>query len=549
MKYTMGMSMHNNFLEEPHQRNEGQDKLLTLLKKFDERCEKFNITYYLGGGTALGAIRHKGFLPWDDDVDLYITRKEYRKLCRIQKEFFSDDFVLANNENFSRYRNPYARCIDTSSTAVTLTRLADDAPKGQFLELFILDPIPIDEDEKNAWLTLFWVYCELLCLTYRNATEKNEKWIDFNLYDKYLNLCDEIGREHVLRNLEEKLFSIEEENANDYILSWGGEFFIYPINAFGKPRRVEFEKTLLPVANKAEYIFRIAFGDDWTIIPQNENQIQHNVKLDMQHSYLEYMESADEFENLWALYPERKKASLEMFRSEMELVKLSQMRMTDSLRRYFENRNMAMVLMKLEREENYQKMLEALSPWLDAQFSDLFRRWNRYLDIGDEYLEQILTALLNTGDFKRFSKILDWTKGLKQSESPKLSEYREFATAIRNANSYMDVEDFQSAKEELERIVTKDWTGNQECYHLAYVRWCVGTYEVNDLNTMLQRITYLQENYPKQLEFLFYRGLVEYLLGEKDLAMNHLGAFYKNSRNGMMRLTIRELIERDGEIA
>ena len=544
-----GKSMHNSFLEKPHQRNEGQDKLLELLKKFDERCEEFNITYYLGVGTALGAIRHKGFLPWDDDVDLYITRREYQKLCSVQKAFFSDDFVLANNENFSRYRNPYARCIDTSSTAVTLTRLADDAPKGQFLELFILDPIPTDAEEKNSWLTLFLIYCELLCFTYRNASEKNGKWIDFDLYDKYLKRCDKIGREQVLHELEETLFSIEEENAEDYILSWGGEFFIYPIQAFGKPRRVEFEKTLLPVASKAENIFRIAFGDDWAIIPQNENQIQHNVKLDMNHSYLEYMESEDEFENLWPLYPERKRAALAMFHSEMDLVKMFQMRMTNSLKHYFESKNAISVLMELEREEKYNEMLEILNPWLDAQFSDLFRRWNRYLDVGDEYLERILFALLSTGDFKRFSKILDLTKDLKQAESSRISEYRAFAAAIRNANAYMDVKDFQSAKKELECAAMYGYAVDQECYRLADIRWCVETHEVQDLSALLQRVINLQDEYPQQSDFVFYRGRVEYLLGDTDSAMKHLEEFYKNSRNGMMRLAIREMIEEDGEIA
>ena len=111
--------------------SECQDKLLTLLKKFDQRCSEFGITYYLGGGTALGAVRHEGFLPWDDDVDLYITRREYLKLCAVQDQFFTEDFVLANNENFVRYRNPYARCIDVNSTAITKTRMVDDAPKGQ----------------------------------------------------------------------------------------------------------------------------------------------------------------------------------------------------------------------------------------------------------------------------------------------------------------------------------------------------------------------------------------------------------------------------------
>ena len=69
------------------------------------------------------------------------------------------------------------------------------------------------------------------------------------------------------------------------------------------------------------------------------------------------------------------------------------------------------------------------------------------------------------------------------------------------------------------------------------------------MSALLQRVINLQDEYPQQSDFVFYRGRVEYLLGDTDSAMKHLEEFYKNSRNGMMRLAIREMIEEDGEIA
>ena len=54
-----------------------QEHLLTLLKEIDQICRRNNIPYYLAGGTLIGALRHKGFLPWDDDADLYMTREGF----------------------------------------------------------------------------------------------------------------------------------------------------------------------------------------------------------------------------------------------------------------------------------------------------------------------------------------------------------------------------------------------------------------------------------------------------------------------------------------
>lgn len=60
--------------------NSLQKKLYVMLNDFDEICKRNNITYYLAGGSALGAIRNNGYLPWDDDLDVYITRDNWEKL-------------------------------------------------------------------------------------------------------------------------------------------------------------------------------------------------------------------------------------------------------------------------------------------------------------------------------------------------------------------------------------------------------------------------------------------------------------------------------------
>jgi len=94
-----------------------QENLLILLKEIDEICKKHNIIYYLAGGTALGAVRNAGFLPWDDDIDIYITRDNWKKFESIIDEELKPDREIACVERNDLYRNPIPRYIDKNTTS------------------------------------------------------------------------------------------------------------------------------------------------------------------------------------------------------------------------------------------------------------------------------------------------------------------------------------------------------------------------------------------------------------------------------------------------
>lgn len=76
-----------------------QEYVLEITKDFVQVCEKYNLEYSLSGGSILGAIRHKGFIPWDDDIDLNITRDSYNKLIKIFEEELGDNYYLQTPKN------------------------------------------------------------------------------------------------------------------------------------------------------------------------------------------------------------------------------------------------------------------------------------------------------------------------------------------------------------------------------------------------------------------------------------------------------------------
>jgi lipopolysaccharide cholinephosphotransferase len=117
-----------------------QLRMLEILDFVDSVCQRHNIQYWLGAGTLLGAVRHKGFIPWDDDLDIELTRSDYKKLIRILKKEMSSKYVLQTHRTDRNYVFPVAKLRDTASHITELNN-ADRNYKyrGVYIDIFFLD--------------------------------------------------------------------------------------------------------------------------------------------------------------------------------------------------------------------------------------------------------------------------------------------------------------------------------------------------------------------------------------------------------------------------
>lgn len=111
---------------------------ITMLKEFDYFCRKHNITYYLAYGTLLGAIRHKGYIPWDDDIDVMVPRDQ---IDRLKNLFKSERYKLIDVDNAVSHYFPFPRLIDTwtfSKKGIKATSC------GVNIDVYIIDAMPDD---------------------------------------------------------------------------------------------------------------------------------------------------------------------------------------------------------------------------------------------------------------------------------------------------------------------------------------------------------------------------------------------------------------------
>ena len=145
---------------------------LEILIELDRICKKHNIKYSLTGGTLLGAIRHNGFIPWDDDIDIDMTRKDYNKFREIQKtELDSKRFYLDCIETKENCGMLYAKLKRKDSIYIESSSNRDEKEQNIWIDIF-----PIDNISNNKLIRkylIYKVYCLKIILMYKYGYIKN----------------------------------------------------------------------------------------------------------------------------------------------------------------------------------------------------------------------------------------------------------------------------------------------------------------------------------------------------------------------------------------
>ena len=140
--------------------------LLTyILSEFDRVCEEIGVTYALYGGSAIGAVRHGGFIPWDDDIDVFMIREDYERFLREAPALLSEGFRIDNQANVPRYHLLFSKLGLEGTVFRSQGEVNPDYTPPIFLDIFPLDTVPDDEKRFRSMCRRTWWWGRLLFLS------------------------------------------------------------------------------------------------------------------------------------------------------------------------------------------------------------------------------------------------------------------------------------------------------------------------------------------------------------------------------------------------
>lgn len=260
--------------------NDEQKKiLLDMLKYLKKICEDNNLKYFLIGGTLLGAVRHKGFIPWDDDIDIIMPRKDYDSLEKILEKKKHKFYKLLTYKQ-DDYYYVYNKLVDTRIT-LKEKNLKSIENMGIYLDIFPLDALPKDYD----------LFAEQLICQYNDFINSrkdgyrtsNYWWkmaiksiIKYPLYMKNKRVCWKERQLKLINNMKKN--SIDDCQKVGFILSAYKKREIFDKNVFESCVMLEFENNFYPAPIGYKKYLESIYGDYMKLPPKSKRKSQHFYK-------------------------------------------------------------------------------------------------------------------------------------------------------------------------------------------------------------------------------------------------------------------------------
>lgn len=263
-----------------------------MLHDLKEICKRNNIRFYLDSGTLLGAIRHQGFIPWDNDIDIAMPYEDYERFINLPAEEFGERYFIQNHKSEADYYRAYTRMRLNHSTMVYPWEKKYNVHHGVWIDIFPMVELNSGFEAKlKRWLVK--VCNVLLMQDYFEATKEN--W----LLDKGAGSTKRLELFYALvpRKLRENLYRLimnricKAKNKNSFAVIWCAITKILPKSIFeGVPAEAVFEGERYPIPPEYDKCLTILYRNYMQLPPEEERGTHECLIIDLEKDYSEYME-------------------------------------------------------------------------------------------------------------------------------------------------------------------------------------------------------------------------------------------------------------------
>ena len=263
---------------------------LVILKEFIRVCSEMNLRYYILYGTLLGAVRHGGFIPWDDDIDVGMPREDYDRFIREAQSFFPQNLFVQSIYTDSEYNLSFAKVRDSNTTFIETSHKHFKMNHGVYIDVFPIDNYP----EKRIKQVLFGAKSKILHFRIRREFySPNSRKSVKNLLRRIMMAVAKVlypSREKALRIQDKHFKSIKESHL--WINNsgpWGIRHELMPATYYGKGTPIRFEGIEVNAPLEYDKWLTHMYGNYLELPPDEKRVTHHSTELiDISRGYSHY---------------------------------------------------------------------------------------------------------------------------------------------------------------------------------------------------------------------------------------------------------------------
>jgi lipopolysaccharide cholinephosphotransferase len=240
---------------------ERQLEYLRILKELDRYCNENHLRYYIGCGTLIGAVRHKGFIPWDDDLDVFMPRPDFIKM---ESGYCSDDFSLRTLRNDKEHPFNFGRLCSNNVYSLFNGRKYNNFG----IDIYLINGAPTSRKEQLEHIKKVQRHNKRRkkLVRFRNSLFRRNLW-------PFGSLSFYPLRREILK--AESLFEKYDFETSEYIWPFGGGRLILKKELYGSPIKLKFEDGLFNAPEHYDDVLRLAYGDYMQLPPEDKRHPYH----------------------------------------------------------------------------------------------------------------------------------------------------------------------------------------------------------------------------------------------------------------------------------